>query len=52
MGIVRHACWGGVIANIMKLNEVFKAGVIDGVATDFSEFAKVDMPVWCRGPSR
>ncbi|GGE21324.1 4-hydroxy-4-methyl-2-oxoglutarate aldolase [Aureimonas endophytica] len=49
-GDVRHACWGGVITNAMKLAGV-KAGVIDGPATDFSEFAKVDMPMWCRGPS-
>ena len=49
-GDVRHACWGGVITNAMKLAGV-KAGVIDGLATDMSEFVKVDMPVWCRGPS-
>jgi len=49
-GDVRHACWGGVITNAMKLGGV-KAGVIDGPATDFSEFTKVDMPMWCRGPS-
>ncbi|OLP54762.1 4-hydroxy-4-methyl-2-oxoglutarate aldolase [Rhizobium rhizosphaerae] len=46
----RHACWGGVITNAMKLAGV-KAGVIDGPATDFSEFTKIDMPMWCRGPS-
>lgn len=46
----RHACWGGVITNAMKIAGV-KAGVIDGPATDFSEFIKVDMPMWCRGPS-
>ncbi|MBB4105204.1 RraA family protein [Allorhizobium borbori] len=49
-GDVRHACWGGVITNTMKMAGV-KAGVIDGPATDFSEFTKVDMPMWCRGPS-
>ncbi|MDQ1196077.1 RraA family protein [Agrobacterium sp. SORGH_AS 787] len=49
-GDTRHACWGGVITNTMKMAGV-KAGVIDGPATDFSEFTKVDMPMWCRGPS-
>lgn len=34
----------------MKMAGV-KAGVVDGPATDFSEFVKVDMPMWCRGPS-
>ena len=46
----RHACWGGVITNAMKLAGV-KAGVIDGPATDFSEIRRVDLPMWCRGPS-
>jgi regulator of RNase E activity RraA len=46
----RHACWGGVITNAMKLAGV-KAGVIDGPATDIGEIVRVDMPVWCRGPS-
>ncbi|MBT9289744.1 RraA family protein [Prosthecodimorpha staleyi] len=46
----RHACWGGVITNVMKQAGV-KAGVIDGPATDFSEIVRVDMPIWCRGPS-
>ncbi|GGF62615.1 4-hydroxy-4-methyl-2-oxoglutarate aldolase [Azorhizobium oxalatiphilum] len=46
----KHACWGGVITNAMKMAGV-KAGVVDGPATDFSEFTKVDMPMWCRGPS-
>lgn len=46
----RHACWGGVVTNAMKLAGV-KAGVVDGPATDFSEIARVDMPMWCRGPS-
>jgi 4-hydroxy-4-methyl-2-oxoglutarate aldolase len=49
-GDTRHACWGGVITNAMKIAGV-KAGVVDGPATDFSEFTKVDMPMWCRGPS-
>ncbi len=49
-GDTRHACWGGVITNTMKMAGV-KAGVVDGPATDFSEFVKVDMPMWCRGPS-
>lgn len=47
---LKHACWGGVITHCMK-NAGVKAGVIDGPATDFSEIHKVDMPVWCRGPS-
>lgn len=46
----RHACWGGVITHVMKQAGV-KAGVIDGPATDFSEIEKVQMPIWCRGPS-
>lgn len=46
----KHACWGGVITHSMKAAGV-KAGVIDGPATDFSEIVKVDMPMWCRGPS-
>ncbi len=37
-GDTRHACWGGVITNTMKMAGV-KAGVVDGPATDFSEFA-------------
>lgn len=47
---LKHACWGGVITHCMK-NAGVKAGVIDGPATDFSEIHKVDMPMWCRGPS-
>ena len=46
----KHACWGGVITHCMK-NAGVKAGVIDGPATDISEVHKVDMPLWCRGPS-
>jgi 4-hydroxy-4-methyl-2-oxoglutarate aldolase len=46
----RHACWGGVITHAMKIAGV-RAGVIDGPATDLSEIAKVDLPMWCRGPS-
>ncbi|MCL8385246.1 RraA family protein [Xanthobacter aminoxidans] len=49
-GDARHACWGGVITNAMKMAGV-TAGVIDGPATDFSEIVRVDMPMWCRGPS-
>ncbi|MFG1374699.1 RraA family protein [Xanthobacter oligotrophicus] len=49
-GDTRHACWGGVITNAMKMAGV-AAGVIDGPATDFSEIVRVDMPMWCRGPS-
>jgi len=49
-GDTKHACWGGVITHAMK-NAGVKAGVIDGPATDFSEIVKVDMPMWCRGPS-
>lgn len=47
---LKHACWGGVITHCMK-NAGVKAGVIDGPATDFSEIHKVEMPIWCRGPS-
>jgi regulator of RNase E activity RraA len=46
----KHACWGGVITHCMK-NAGVKAGVVDGPATDFGEIHKVDMPMWCRGPS-
>jgi regulator of RNase E activity RraA len=46
----RHAAWGGVITHSMKIAGV-KAGVIDGPATDFGEIARVDLPMWCRGPS-
>lgn len=49
-GDTRHACWGGVITHAMKLAGI-KAGVIDGPATDLSEIGKVDLPMWCRGPS-
>ncbi|MFZ4534508.1 MAG: RraA family protein [Alsobacter sp.] len=49
-GDTKHACWGGVVTHAMK-NAGVKAGVIDGPATDFSEIVKVDMPMWCRGPS-
>lgn len=47
---LKHACWGGVITHCMK-NAGVKAGVIDGPATDFGEIQKVEMPIWCRGPS-
>ena len=46
----RHACWGGVITHTMKTAGA-KAGVVDGPATDLAEIAKVDLPMWCRGPS-
>jgi 4-hydroxy-4-methyl-2-oxoglutarate aldolase len=49
-GDVRHACWGGVVTNAAKKAGVVGA-VIDGVATDFPEIRRRDMPVWCRGPS-
>lgn len=46
----KHACWGGVITNAAKLGGVVGA-VIDGPATDFNEIRRVEMPVWCTGPS-
>jgi 4-hydroxy-4-methyl-2-oxoglutarate aldolase len=46
----KHACWGGVITHSMKIAGV-KAGIVDGPATDFSEIRRVEMPMWCRGPS-
>lgn len=49
-GDLRHACWGGVITNAMKIAGA-TAGVVDGPATDLSEIARVDLPMWCRGPS-
>ncbi len=49
-GDTRHACWGGVITHAMKLAGI-TAGIVDGPATDFSEIRKVEMPMWCRGPS-
>ena len=49
-GDVRHACWGGVVTNTAKKAGVVGA-IIDGVATDFSEIRRCNMPVWCRGPS-
>lgn len=49
-GDERHACWGGVVTNAAKLAGVIGA-VIDGVATDFSEIRRCEMPVWCLGPS-
>lgn len=49
-GDTRHACWGGVITNAMKLAGV-KAGIIDGPATDPQEFVRCDLPAWCRGIS-
>ena len=49
-GDTKHAAWGGVVSQAMKMAGV-KAGVIDGPATDFSEIVKTEMPMWCRGPS-
>lgn len=49
-GDTRHACWGGVVTNAAKVAGVVGA-VIDGVATDFNEVRRCDMPLWCRGPS-
>ena len=46
----KHACWGGVVTHSMKIAGV-KAGIVDGPATDFSEIRRVEMPMWCRGPS-
>lgn len=46
----RHACWGGVVTNAMKLAGITGA-VIDGPATDLSEIRKVGLPLWCRGAS-
>ena len=49
-GDARHACWGGVVTNAAKIAGVVGA-VIDGLATDFSEIRRCEMPLWCRGPS-
>ena len=46
----KHACWGGVVTHSMKLGGIVGA-VIDGPATDFSEIRRVELPMWCRGPS-
>ncbi len=46
----RHACWGGVVTHAMN-NAGIAGAAIDGPATDFSEIRKVEMPMWCRGPS-
>lgn len=49
-GDTRHACWGGVLANVARQKRL--AGVVvDGPATDFAEIRKCGVPVWCRGPS-
>lgn len=49
-GDTRHACFGGAVANAMKIRGI--AGIaIDGPATDFSEIRRIEMPLWCRGPS-
>jgi regulator of RNase E activity RraA len=49
-GDVRHACWGGVVTYTAKQRGV-AGGIIDGMATDFAEIRRSDLPVWCRGPS-
>lgn len=49
-GDTKHACWGGVVTHAMKLGGIVGA-VVDGPATDFSEIRRVDLPMWCRGPS-
>lgn len=49
-GDTKHACWGGVVTHAMKNAGVVGAAV-DGPATDFSEIRRVDLPMWCRGPS-
>ncbi len=46
----KHACWGGVVTHAMK-NAGIVGAAIDGPATDFSEIRRVDLPMWCRGPS-
>ncbi len=46
----RHACWGGVVTHAMKKAGIAGA-VIDGPATDFSEVRKLELPLWCKGPS-
>ncbi len=49
-GDARHACWGGVVTYAAKAAGVVGAA-IDGVATDFAEVRRHDLPLWCRGPS-
>lgn len=46
----RHACWGGVVTHAMSQAGIAGAA-IDGPATDLSEIRKVELPMWCRGPS-
>lgn len=46
----KHACWGGVVTHAMKIGGIVGAA-IDGPATDFSEIRRVELPMWCRGPS-
>ena len=46
----RHACWGGALTVAAKARGVAGA-VIDGRATDLGEIARLDLPLWCRGPS-
>ena len=46
----RHACWGGSLTVAAKARGVAGA-VIDGRATDFGDIRRMDLPLWCRGPS-
>lgn len=50
LGDMRHACLGGIVAEAARF-----AGIVgialDGVACDFDEIRKFDLPVWCRGQS-
>ena len=49
-GDTKHACWGGVVTNAAKIAGVVGA-IVDGPATDVSEFRKVDFPMWSKGIS-
>ena len=49
-GDVRHACFGGVTVVAAKAAGIVGV-VIDGMATDFAEIRREDLPVWCLGPS-
>ena len=46
----RHACWGGALTVAAKARGIAGA-VIDGRATDLGEIRRLDLPLWCRGPS-
>lgn len=48
LGDTRHACMGGVLALAAKVAGVVGI-VLDGVACDFEEIRKCDLPLWCRG---